>query len=190
MVAPLENDNSLRTPHREAHQRFLADLLGARCFADPDLSFAVLVFFPDRMGRAPFFIGTRADCSSAICRDNNSRVTCSFRSAPVSSRRRKFKSSIARSRSRRRESSSCSSSCRAVRISLRSPGTGESGARARLAFRTLRQSAVDPVATSCRKCHYSVLSVLYFFVCVVDLAIPRGRTRSSTRSRHEISSPL
>jgi hypothetical protein len=40
---------------------------------------------------------------------------------------------------------------RAIRTSMYSPGIGESGARARLAFRTLAEAAVESVATSCSK---------------------------------------
>jgi hypothetical protein len=40
---------------------------------------------------------------------------------------------------------------RAIRASLHSPGTGESGARARLAFRISNEAFVDPLRLPCRK---------------------------------------
>jgi hypothetical protein len=43
---------------------------------------------------------------------------------------------------------------RAVRVSIPSPDIGESGARARLAFRISVEAAHRSVATSCRKVHH------------------------------------
>jgi hypothetical protein len=45
----------------------------------------------------------------------------------------------------------CSSSGRAVRVCVPSPGTGESGARARLAFRISAETAIDRLPPPCGK---------------------------------------
>ena len=58
------------------------------------------------LGLEFLLLGRSRACRPARCCDSSTRLDCSLRSVPVSSRRRKFNSSMVRSRSRRRESSS------------------------------------------------------------------------------------